>query len=460
MLIKNGCGSNAAAKYRKDNDMKKILCIISTMAVMLSLAACDNSTHNSSAAESGNSTAINSGEQSGGTAVNPKTKTHEAVVPVNVAADSFDNDFQKCKSKDYINLDWTNAKKTQTLSFTECHDIEVNFNAENKQSNRDVILNFEKYCKFFFGEEYDSKYIGCSAPDSNFKKTTLKRNGEDYFEHILINDHRQEFEADDTLDLGWITYLDPERNYYLWGSPETNPHWMDKGLAIEMTGKNFRPMGLIPSDLLREYPYETFYNDGTLDDKVYRLYDGEYSMRDAIDYFVNEFYPSLPYNNADDLSCAVKSVSAVKITNDMYLYFFDISQTFNSIMFEYRGENSSSSPSSRFTLMGGAIMAKKNDIDKFYIFTPYVKEVGDPITEMLSLETAADIASENLSDIVKFEVLSAELIYSGDRNSESDIQYLKPTWLFKLVNTNDDLCYSVYVDAVSGECSYVSYQLL
>lgn len=152
MLVKCICDLNTAAKYRKNNNMKRILCIISTMALMLSLTACDNS----SAVESGNSTLLNSGGQGSGTAVNPETKTHEAVVPVNVVADSFDKDFQNCKSKDYINLDWTNAEKTQTLSFTECHDIEVNFNAENKQSNRDVILNFEKYCRFFFGEEYDS----------------------------------------------------------------------------------------------------------------------------------------------------------------------------------------------------------------------------------------------------------------------------------------------------------------
>lgn len=74
----------------------------------------------------------------------------------------------------------------------------------------------------------------------------------------------------------------------------------------------------------------------------------------------------------------------------------------------------------------------------------------------ISVGAAADIVSENLTDTVTFDVLSAEIVYSGISDNNSMSTKLCPVWKFKLFNPNDDLNYIVYVDAVNGDFSYMT----
>jgi hypothetical protein len=62
-----------------------------------------------------------------------------------------------------------------------------------------------------------------------------------------------------------------------------------------------------------------------------------------------------------------------------------------------------------------------------------------------------------MSDFADWELRSAELVYCAGNGKTAvapyqDTEYtVSPNYKFILYNANDDLCYSVYVDAISGE---------
>lgn len=386
----------------------------------------------------------------------------DGLTPINEVVEKFDDHFENCKTKEYANLDWTNTKKPQVPQFTECYNIEVNENFD-APSNKEAIAKFESYCRFYFGKEFDDNNVYFRS-DGGYPDVVVEGNGMTFDNAgARLNDHRSEIENNDSAAISYFVYVDLEKYLFLWGSPDSNPRWVTRGSAISLSGVRYRPMGLMPKDLLSQYPYETFFNDGTLKEKTYKLYDGDYSIGEAIDYFVNEFYPSQPFDDMKGFSCSVSSVSAIKVKDDMYYYLILFAPTWNSIPFDTAGEMSSNgNPDRYYSRDAQAIMARKNDVDMACYYAPItVKEVGDPINKMLTLEDAADIASETLSGAVKFEVRSAELIYSGPVDSEVwSKAYLHPAWKFTLFNTNDELWYNVYINAVSGECSYYSYSPL
>lgn len=417
--------------------MKKFLCIILSASLILSLSACES-----------HKTKING------------VLVHEDAVSVKQAIRGYDKQFENCKAKEYSNLDWTNARKFSVPQITECHNIDVTFYFD-RPSNKEAIAKFVEYCKTYFGDDYDSGNVYFTDEAFSFPYATVEGNGMTFDNAgARVNDYREQIENDDSILINWLTYVDLDKFQYLWGAAYAYPIWMTRGKAIEMSGRKYRPMGLLPMDLLGEYPYETFFNDGTANDKTYKLSDGEYSIGEAIDFFINDFYRSQPFGNNEKISCAVRSVSPIKITDDMYYYLLRFTASWNGIPFDTAGEFTSNNYTKRhYYDRGQAIISKNNDVDMAYGYAqPIVKETGDAIDMIIPFEKAADIASSCLTEAAIFEVRSAELIYSGtEQDEETHTNFLHPTWKFNLYNTNDDLFYNVYIDAVSGDTDYYSY---
>ncbi len=436
--------------------MKKILCILGAIAVVLSTTGCQNETAVSGEElVSDSKEAVSDNKQ---TTVNGKVPS-EYTVPISEVKSEYDKHFADCKSKEYINLDWSNTPKLEFPELTECRDIEVNY-YYTKPSNKEALAQFENKCKQIFGEDYDSSKFFFSTRSKAFPKVDESGNGMTVENAgSRVADFREELENNDDIELGWLTYVNLDKLHYLWGSADCNPVWVCKGHTIALTGIKYRPTGLLPCDLCGEYPTENFINDGTISDKTYKLVDGDYSIGEAIDYFKNEFYPTQPYGINEGVSCKINSVSAIRLEDELYVYYLNFSPAYNGIPFDAIGEYTSSSASAdRADYRSQAIISKKNYVDMAHRpAQPAVTEVGDVIDKILPLDKAADIASESLTQAVKFEVKTAELIYSGMNNRETYIDYLCPSWKFMLFNSNDNMFYNVYVDAVSGECTYFSY---
>ena len=435
--------------------------VIAFVSVLLSMSlfcGCDSEKISSGDSFGGSKTENNN---IGGEPNVSGVKASEFAVPTGIVTGDFDKHFESCKSKEYVNLDWTSAQKTQPPGFTECYNIEVNKQFESL-SNKEAITQIQNYCKLYFKDNYNSDNIFFTS-DRDFPYAILEGNGMTFGNAgARLNEYKSVVENDDSVNIIGFFYVDLERNSYLWKPYVRGPIWLTRGLAIELTGNIFRPTGLLPSDLLNEYPYEVFLNDGSLGEETYKLSDGEYSIRDAVNYFTDDYFPSQPFDNIGDFSCEVKSVYAIEAAEDMFFYLLKFTPTWNSIPFDTRGEFIAYNSKGRyFAFDSQALIVKKNDVDMAYDFSPpEIKNIGAPIDKMLTLEKAADIASESLSKAVVFEVRFAELIYSGIENTESGISYLSPAWKFTMFNSNDGRFYNVYINAVSGECSYYSYSPL
>ena len=137
----------------------------------------------------------------------------------------------------------------------------------------------------------------------------------------------------------------------------------------------------------------------------------------------------------------------------------DFSPTYkNPIPFEIAEDKSGSNLPDYYAIYSQALIIKKNDIDAAHSFGPIsdIQEAGGEITKIIPFKEAADIVSEGLTQSVKFDVISTDLIYHGSTNDDN-ISILKPTWTFVLYNNNDGNYYNVYVDAVSGDFNYYRY---
>lgn len=243
-----------------------------------------------------------------------------------------------------------------------------------------------------------------------------------------------------------------------WISSADFPHWINKGEAYSLIKTDdTKVSSWIPSDMNNKVA--SYFNDGTNNDETYRIFDGNVSVGEAVTYFENEYLLSLPCDFDNNYSINVSSIDVYNIQDDLYCYVFNFSTAWNSIPFDSREETFSYQDTSyQYMVSGEALMIKKNDIDTIVdLRFPDISEAEKPIENICTLENAVNIMSNTLTQEVKFELQTIEFVYKGNYSNDYTTAYLEPSWKFVTYNPNDDLYYCVYVNAVSGECSYISY---
>ncbi|MCH5197034.1 MAG: hypothetical protein J1F28_09975 [Oscillospiraceae bacterium] len=365
-------------------------------------------------------------------------------------------------SKEYVNLNFGSCPEARLPSLTECYNIKAYYTGNSELTNAQKIEKFEEYCVYYFGE-CDPEYALFEPQEyGSVPHEDLEINGISYSGHPKISDHKDKLESGE-MELSYFVYRNIEKNQYLWWLCETSlePHWFNRGqtLGIPGDGTN-RVSSWIPSDLGE--PSFGFSGNEITADKSFRLLDGELSVSGAVKFFEGEYFRSLPFEVDDDISFSVHGVDVYNVSDDVCAFNILFTPAYKNIPLEYGGEYISyNNNDNYFTINGQALMIKKNDIDVALHFNPpVIEEVGEPIKELVSLESAADIVSEKLSQEVMFDVRSVEMIYRGKTDLETNTALLNPSWKFTLFNSNDGRFYNVYIDAVSGECSYYSYSPL
>lgn len=389
----------------------------------------------------------------------------ENAVDIKNATESYNADFEQCKNKDYANLDWTNAGKCPVYPVSELYNAEYKSTLATAEISQSEMLDkFKVYCNFYFGEYLDDFAFFRAVTD----ETTVMLpdtppvivNGVSYSSFHRISDYKEKIE-DGSIKLNFLIYRNIEKNQYLWWCYGIYPHWINKGGALTALGDSTNKCSSwLPSDLGE--PVARYYNNGKNNDVKYKLLDGEVSIGEAIRYFTEEYPKTLPFE--DKPSYSVKCVEVYKLTEDTYAYILRAATQYNSVSFEVQPEMTlyGSAPN-YFTQNGQALMIKKNDIDVTLDCDPIIniKDVGREITKILPLKDAADIVSKELSQAVKFDVVSTDLIYHGateeNKETKESVTILKPTWWFVLYNSYDESYYNAYVDAVSGEFDYYRY---
>lgn len=440
--------------------MKKIIAIFLIMS-LLSCTGCSNSENNydksGETISEGRSEITDSATGSNSPIGGESTVTGNG--NVKTVTENYDADFESCQKTSYVNLDWTNAGKCPVNPASELFNITCqNQMATDVMSQKEMLVKFEEYCRFYFGE-YDDEYAFFqNEPDKGEEILPdlgiTEINGIPYSSYYKISDYKKKLE-NEVIKINYLAYRNLETKQYLWWVWNDYPHWINKGGALTtLNDDSIRCSSWIPSDLGE--PIARYYNDGKSNKVKYKLTDGEVSIGEAIKYFTEEYPQTLPCENKPVYS--VNYVDVFELGNGNYCYLMHAAKLFNSVAFEQIGELSGTNIPNYYTDDSQALMIKRNDIDVTLDCDPgaKVEREGDAITNIVSLKKAADIASEKMSQNVMFDVQSTEFVYHGAIDSEN-IAHLKPTWRFVLHNENDSMNYNVYVDAVSGDCNYFSY---
>ena len=377
-------------------------------------------------------------------------KYHEKIQNVKKVTDSVQEDFEKCKTADYKNLNFDNTfvscESREDISFITISLSNSAFTATDKEN----YATFKKYCEKIFGE-FNVEYmlIWSGAEELSNMEPYFPLNASEYKEHLERDNH----------DIYMVEYSDKENNAYLWWYPATAvPHWIVKGDIYDTGATVSREAFCLSPSSIESELVESYVNDGSCNDISYSLPYADVTIGEAVDYFENHYLSDLYERELNNLSLKVNEVKVHKISNEHYYYLFDYSVCYGGIPYDSKGEIVTYADiSSKYTLSGEAVMLGTDNVD---IVTNMILL---PVTEtnlvegIISLYDAVQIASEKLSDKVVFDVNKAELIYAGDRNTELLTASLSPKWKFTLLNPNDGKFYATYVDAVSGEFEYFSY---
>lgn len=456
--------------------MKKL---IPLLTIILLLTACGGKSTSSGGGVSGGDTPIVGDTNGSNTTGDKPVEYSPDAIDMKTATENYKSDFKQCKADGYPNLNFENAMAFPVEVIDKCRVLErkpskeISQEIEGLYTEKEKVEKLKEYCEFFFGD-YNEEYSGFDSYDGGFDtRDEIRVNGVRYTVFERISDHMEEIENED-FHINWFVYIEPYKRNYLWYTPSTMkyPFDLNKGGAatiLKESGKGALPFMDGESEFAWEERVARYFNDGTnYDDVTYRLADGDYSIGEAIDYFTETFWEALPFDPEDKQPYLVRYVDVYQMTDDTYAYFIRFSPIIGApiplervVIGTYIAPMDGASPEpNEFSISCQALMIKKNDIDMARDFQPLygTHEAGEEITKIIPLKKAINIVSQKLTKNVNFNVVEVDLIYHGKNAPNSDTAtVLRPTWLIRLYNPNDDNYYVTYVDAVTGDFSVYNY---
>ena len=191
----------------------------------------------------------------------------------------------------------------------------------------------------------------------------------------------------------------------------------------------------------------------------YRLLDGkEISVAEAVTFFEN-YMNDLPCPKNPVYDTKVTGVNVKKLGEDKYFFMFQITPTYAGVPLD-RGRFRLTSESELRTTTGFyGTMAVTDDIDSFVGYVRAASITDEKVTEkLLPFDKAISKIEQSLTEQVSFEVLSADLVYEQmtyygayDIPLEEQKRETSPAWKVVIQNKNNDLVYTCYIDADTGD---------
>lgn len=198
-------------------------------------------------------------------------------------------------------------------------------------------------------------------------------------------------------------------------------------------------------------------------EKSFQLLKGQMTYKQAQDYVVNFFNNELLNERDSMLSTNVPEIITFKLKDNTYGLNIIARRTFNNIPFDYVISGSISSAMSdgkeykRDMMFINIIEA--NDFD--WICSNSASESiipdGKASNSMISLKKIIDIVSEKFSGEINLKISNIDLIYTQLVENENTF-IARPTWKVRGINSINNKTVDVYVDALNGECRYMTYQ--
>lgn len=191
----------------------------------------------------------------------------------------------------------------------------------------------------------------------------------------------------------------------------------------------------------------------------YKLIDREVKICDAVKIYT-EYVNSLPFMHDKDIGYTVSQVEVYRLDDSTYCYRMIATLTYKGIPFN-RGETGIFGDTynqkgeiinTPYNVFLSGIVAYSNEVDSIEGF-PVSHTVSDyrKYDKLLSADSAVKTISSYMSEEIEFEVLSLELLYSGDFPEGNDFYNLRAVWKMILRNHNDGKDYYCYIDAETGD---------
>lgn len=462
---------------------KRLLVLICCSLFLLSGCQNDNQPH--SPMESSDTTVYSNSNITSATQNNIEKIDIRSLEPSKGGYSEYDNliEYYTEEEAGRIVTDTTNFSLSSECYFSVPKNIDHISTFVKRYSGQDSLYNFyrsylEMYKYLFPEAKFDDNNLFYFGTNSN------NQNGDEQVKTIGKN--FSEFMNEDKKDIYFMFYSphfyegqpisDDKHNHFLElsspvGTIMTN---FNKGyLAEYISESNQTPNEYFLETYTSPYLFSSFnqqtgsfagFDSTEYDvnsDTVHTMLDGkELSVSDAVSFF-EDYINTLPYPQNPNLDMRVVSVSADKIDDEKFCYAFECTVAFEGIPFDYipygtsvmGSGNNGYEPSVR---MG--YMSVSDDVDAAYGFCRSV-EVSERIdvSEIVSFENALECCENSMSDFAEWELQSAELVYCAGNGKKAESPYqdteytVSPNYKFVMLNPNDNLYYSAYVNAITGE---------
>lgn len=320
--------------------------------------------------------------------------------------------------------------------------IRTDEETENAKEDEYPIKNVKKY----FDEAADGKrkisYYFYS-PYSHF----AEKEGTDYA-------HRVEKDSLDINDRNIFLEFGPPIGNYL---SNVNKGVLAEYYSKEKGEKNDYWLEVTGTVICEEYETVRSCTPDCTD--KYRLLDGkEISVADAVTFF-EKYMNDLPCPKDPVYDTKVTGVNVKKLGEDKYFFMFQITPTYAGVPLDW-GRFRLTSESELRTITGFyGTMAVTDDIDSFVGYVRAASITDEKVTEeLLPFDKAISKIEQSLTEQVSFEVLSADLVYEQmtyygayDIPLEEQKRETSPAWKVVIQNKNNDLVYTCYIDADTGD---------
>lgn len=181
----------------------------------------------------------------------------------------------------------------------------------------------------------------------------------------------------------------------------------------------------------------------------------EISIKNAVSFFEN-YIASIPVSDEPIFGIHVNNVDVYRLDEEHYGFEFTNSRIYDGIHFNGVWDGCNIDGLNRDMSYG--IMVQSSDVDHIYAtFGAYKAYDETQHTQFVSFEDAVITVSEKMTGYVGFEVTRAEMIYRykpnvGAGNKVGETLYpVYPSLKLTMLNPNDNLTYSAYVNALTGE---------
>lgn len=334
----------------------------------------------------------------------------------------------------------------------------------------EYVKQYTELFRYFFPEKEmkrDCLYYG------GFGSGAVDENGNRTFELLEGNEEKiRACQAEEGKPGGvWLLY-DENRNAELkkWNDPiymklgvifGYGYGEIDRGGILKKIGRNtetgtyqklhsYEPEDVFP--LVESYPPNS--------EESFSLNGKDVKICDAVTFF-EQYINQVPYPVDANETTRVVEVKVVKVSETEYGYVLVLSAQYEGIIQDYGWDMISSDTGYMTRRYGRAFMLDGEEVDwiENYFRRSDIKEQTE-ITQIIPMESAVQIISQELSQNVSFQVRKLELVYFmeyiPDKRGYMDIENgtphkVWPRYKLTLHNPNDNTEYICYVDAKDGK---------